>query len=197
MRSIQNEPVIYGFRAESHKYPVVIDENGLTVIPDKVSIKLRLFGNNLYVGQNSKRKIRISFTTKQGEAGQICSPDTKEFTVNPVINNNIGLVDIKLSETIRDDPYYLCYGFTQSYTSFDRLIANSETELSEVFSPKSTKYFYLSSDPSMKLRVIGRELSVKYRNKNENRDANIKSKLVQIMDEVNKIHRLTDEMQEW
>ena len=197
MKSIQNEPVIYGFRAESSKYPVIIGDNGLTVIPDKVLITLRLFGNNLFVGQNLNRKMRIGFTTKPGTGGESCSPDTKEFSVHPVINNNMALVDIKLSETIRDDPYYLCYGFSQSVNSYERLISNSGSEVSEFLSPKTTKYYYLSSDESMKLRVIGRELAVNYRNKDENRDANIKSKLVQIMDEVNKIHRLTDEMQEW
>ena len=162
-----------------------------------MSITLRLFGNNLFVGHNSYRKIRIGFTTREGQAGEQCSPDSNEFTVHKIIENTMALVNIKLSETIRDDPYYLCYGFSQSSDGQRLLTAKSGTELSEIFSPKTTKYTYLSSDPSMKLRVIGRQLAVNYRNKNENRDANIKSKSAQIMDRVNDIHRLIDELQEW
>ena len=197
MRLIQNQPTIYGFRAESQKHPVVIDENGFTVIPDKVFITLRLFGNNLLTGLKPDTKIRVGFTTTDGKGGERCDPETREFTAHEIVDNNMALVMVNLSETIRDKPYQLCYGFGQSVSDNQRfLLTYSELNLKQMFR-NPIQYYYLSGEDSMKIRVIGRQLTAMYRSKNENRDAHLKTKLAQIMDEVNKIHRLTDEMQEW
>lgn len=197
MRLIQNEPIINGFRAESPKHPIVIDENGLTLIPDKAFVTLRLFGTNLLTGLQPNSKIRIGFTTVDGKGGDRCDPETREFTVHEIIDNHMALVMVNLSETIRDKPYQLCYGFGQPVADNHRfLLTYSELNLKNLLQ-KTIKYYYLSSDNSMKIRVIGRQLAAMYRSKNESRDAHLKSKLAQIMDEVNRIHRLTDEMQEW
>ena len=98
MRLIQNQPTIYGFRAESQKHPVVIDENGFTVIPDKVFITLRLFGNNLLTGLKPDTKIRVGFTTTDGKGGERCDPETREFTAHEIVDNNMALVMVNLSE---------------------------------------------------------------------------------------------------
>lgn len=180
-------PKINGFRAESSKFPITIDENGLTVIPDQKVITLRLFGNNLI--SVIKKSIKIGFTATDGQAGDKCDPD-RDFTVKKFINNNMALVDIKLSETITDKPYYVCYGFGES--DYNRYITDSKKEL---FLSKSIRFYYLSSDDSMKVRVIGRQLAVG--DMAIGKEANIKAKLALIVDEANKIHRIADEMQEW
>lgn len=197
MNLISNYPIIYGFRAESQKHPVVIDENGFTVIPDKVFITLRLFGNNLVRGMPPNGFLRIGFTTNDGKHGDICDVQTREFNVDHVIDDNMAVVAVNLSETIRDKPYQICYGIDQRWPK--NLMSHDQFHKISLFNGlrQSIQFYHVSSDDSTKIRVIGRQLVAKYRSKNENRDAFLKSKLAQIMDEVNKIHRLTDEIQEW
>ncbi len=187
MTAFKTPVKINGFRAESSKYPISIDENGLTVIPNQKDINLRIFANNFNFG--IKNFIKIGFTTTDGQTGDKCDPHTV-FTANKVINNQMALVEIKLSETINDKPYYVCYSY--SVNDFDRYITSSKKQL---LLSKSAQFYYLSSEESMKIRVIGRKLAVNDRV--SDRDSNIKMKLAQIVDEANKIHRIADEMQEW
>jgi hypothetical protein len=187
LTAFKTDVKINGFRAESSKYPISIDENGLTVIPHQKHINLRIFANNLNFG--IKNFIKIGFTTTDGQTGDKCDPHTV-FTVNKVINNDMALVEIKLSETITDKPYYVCYSY--NVNDFDRYVTSSKKQLPL---SESMQFYYLSSEKSMKIRVIGRQLAINDRV--NNRDTNIKMKLAQIVDKANQIHRIADEMQEW